>query len=87
VDGVETYGSIEEALEALRGEERIFIIGGGEVYVQFLARAHELHLTVVDREVDADTFFPPYEHLLGTVFAHVSTEPRDGYRFEYYRRM
>jgi dihydrofolate reductase len=86
VDGVETYGSIEDALEALRGEERIFIIGGGEVYAQFLARAHELYLTIVDREVDADTFFPPYEHLLGTTFVLVNTEPHDGYRFEYYRR-
>ncbi len=86
VDGVETYGSLEEVLEALRGEERIFIIGGGEVYAQFLARAHELYLTIVDREVDADTFFPPYEHLLGTTFVLVNTEPHDGYRFEYYRR-
>lgn len=86
VDGVETYGSIDDALEALHDEERIFIIGGGEVYAQFLTRAHEVHLTIVDREVDADTFFPAYEHLLGTTFLLVSTEPRDGYRFESYRR-
>jgi len=86
VDGVETYGSLEDALEALHGEERIFIIGGGDVYSQFLTRAHELYLTIVDREVDADTFFPPYEHLLETTFAHISTEPHEGYRFECYRR-
>ena len=86
LDGVETYGSIEDALEALRGEERIFIIGGGEVYAQFLARAHELYLTIVDREVDADTFFPQYEHLLGSTFSLVSTESHDGFRFEDYRR-
>jgi dihydrofolate reductase len=85
-EGVETYGSVEEVLRVLAGEDRMFVIGGGEVYAQFLDRADELYLTLVDREVDADTFFPPYEHLLEAVFARVSTEPHDGFRFEFYRR-
>jgi dihydrofolate reductase len=86
LSGVETYPSIDLALEALKGEERVFVIGGGRVYAQTLDRADELYLTVVDREVDADTFFPPYGHLLGTTFERVSTEQHDGYCFENYRR-
>jgi dihydrofolate reductase len=86
VPGVETYGSVEAALDALKREERVFVIGGGRVYAQLLDRADELYLTVVDREVDADTFFPPYEQLVGTRFECVGIEPHEGYRFEDFRR-
>jgi len=87
VPGVEAYRSIEEALAALRGEDRIFVIGGGEVYAQCLERADELYLTIVDREVDADTFFPSYEHLIGSRFSCAGIESHDGFRFEDYRRL
>jgi dihydrofolate reductase len=86
VDGVETYGSIDAALAALRGEERIFVIGGGKVYAQLIGRAEELYLTIVDREVEADTYFPPYEHLLGSTFSLVSSDVHQGFRFDFYRR-
>lgn len=38
----------------------IFIIGGGQIYKQAMPFADRLDLTVVDKEVDADTFFPDY---------------------------
>jgi dihydrofolate reductase len=84
--GVETYRSVKEALDALKGEERVFVIGGGRVYAQLIDLADELYLTIVDREVDADTFFPPYEHLLSTRFECAGIEPHEGYTFENYRR-
>lgn len=84
---VETYTSLDAALGALADQERVFVIGGGEVYAQVLERADELFLTIVDREVDADTFFPPFEHLLGKVFQLVNRELRDGYSFEEYTRI
>ena len=31
-EGVETFDSIESALEALEGEEELMVIGGGQVY-------------------------------------------------------
>jgi dihydrofolate reductase len=86
IEGVESHRSIAEALDALKGEERIFVIGGGKVYAQLLDAADELHLTLVDQYVDADTFFPSYEHLLGTKFECAGIEEHDGYRFADYRR-
>jgi dihydrofolate reductase len=86
LDDVESYLSIDAALNALHREERIFVIGGGEVYAQLLPRADELYLTVVEREVDADTFFPAYASLLETGFILRRSEPRDGFRFEEYTR-
>ena len=84
---VETFSSIEAALQALAGEERVFVIGGGQIYSRLLEQADELYLTLVDNEVDGDTYFPPYEHLLGSKFSNVSEEARDGYRFADYQRI
>ncbi len=86
IAGVETYASIDRALEALEGEDVVFVIGGGETYAQLLPKADLLYLTVVDQEPDADTFFPPYAHLLGTVYTLAASEQHEGYRFEDYVR-
>ena len=86
IPGVETYASVDQALYALKGEEVVFVIGGGEVYAQLLPKADMLYLTVVDQEPDADTFFPLYAHLLGTVYTLVASEQHEGYRFEDYVR-
>ena len=44
-EGVETFDSIEGALEALEGEEELMVIGGGQVYRQALSQARRIHLT------------------------------------------
>jgi dihydrofolate reductase len=87
IPGVETYGSIPEALQALAGLDTVFVIGGGHVYAALLERADRLHLTLVDREVEADTFFPPYEHLLGLQFRLTNAEDHSGFAFVDYERI
>ncbi len=87
IPGIETYRSVEEALDALKGEERVFVIGGAAMYAAVLDRADELYLTRVDREVDADTFFPYYEHLLHGTFELTSREDRGQIVFEDYVRV
>ena len=49
--------SIEEALDAASGDE-VFILGGSEVFRLTLPLADRLHLTLVDADVEGDTFFP-----------------------------
>ena len=83
---VETVSSVEEALDALGDLERLFIAGGGSVYVQFLDRADRLELTLVEGDFEGDTFFPPFEHLVGPVFAVEEEDRREGFRFVTYRR-
>jgi dihydrofolate reductase len=46
----------------LTGRE-IFICGGAQLYQQALPLCSDLYLTVVQRAVEGDTFFPPFEHL------------------------
>lgn len=40
-----------------------WLCGGVQLYRQFLGRCSELYLSVIDREVEGDAFFPPFEHL------------------------
>lgn len=60
-DGIEVYGTIDEALKNL-DEDKIFVIGGASVYAQFIDRADELYLTEVDAEDrEADAYFPQFD--------------------------
>lgn len=60
-EGCITVYSIEEALAYCNESEESFIIGGGSVYRQFLPHANKLYLTVVHKDFEADTFFPPID--------------------------
>lgn len=48
--------SWNEAMKSTKGEE-VFVSGGSEIYKLALPYADKLFLTVVDTEVDGDTFF------------------------------
>ena len=86
VEGVETYPTIAGALEALQNEEKVFVIGGGEIFAQLLDSADELRLTLVDQDAEGDTFFPPYEHLVGSVFRVMNRETHEGFTYADYVR-
>ncbi|MEE6389634.1 MULTISPECIES: dihydrofolate reductase [Microbacterium] len=45
--------------EAVRGQEKVWIIGGAEIFRQVIADADRLEVTELDLEVDGDTFAPP----------------------------
>ncbi|HEX9613928.1 MAG TPA: dihydrofolate reductase, partial [Bacteroidota bacterium] len=85
--GVETYGTIPEALKAVENQEKVFVFGGGEIFAAMLERADLWYLTLVDNDESGDTFFPPYEHLIGNSFLLVGREEHEGYRFLDYRRV
>ncbi len=61
-EGCTTVYSIEEALEYCNEQEESFIIGGGSIYRQFMPHANKLYITRVNRDFDADTFFPEVDN-------------------------
>lgn len=58
VEGVERVHSPEMALTVCGDEERVSIIGGGEIYRHFMPLAHELFITRVHENFEGDTYFP-----------------------------
>ena len=50
--------SIEQGLDLVADHDRVFVMGGAEIYQQLLDRADELFLTEVDINVDGDCWFP-----------------------------
>jgi dihydrofolate reductase len=87
-EGAERAGSVEEAMRLVEGAERVFVIGGAEVYAASLPFADELVLTEIDADVDGDTLFPGWDR---DAFEEVSREEEvavDGTRFAFvtYRR-
>jgi dihydrofolate reductase len=83
---IETFPSIEAALDAVQEESILFIGGGATVYEQFLPLADRMELTLIEGDYEGDTFFPEYEHLVGPVFEVAEVDERDGFRFVTYVR-
>ena len=58
---VDCFSSVEECVEKLdaEGTSILFVIGGSKVYRNFIHRADELHITLVDKNTEGiDTYFP-----------------------------
>ena len=86
VAGVESYTSIDAALRALQNAEKVFVIGGGEIFAAILDRVDMIQLTLIEREVEGDTYFPPYEALVSTKFRLVHEEQHKGFKYLDYAR-
>src|SRR5512139_225026 len=63
IAGVQTVSSLDELRDPKLGltEREIFICGGAQVYREALPFCSDLFLTLVNRTVEGDTFFPPFE--------------------------
>ncbi len=79
--GAEVVGSVEELFDVLDAAEENFIIGGAQVFNELIPYAEEIFLTVVDAEVQADTFFPDIED-----FKLSAAQIFDGFEFRRYTR-
>ncbi len=55
--GCEVAHSVEEALAKCEGET-LFVIGGAEIYEQFMPYADTIYLTVIEQEMEGDAYFP-----------------------------
>ncbi|MDH5425120.1 MAG: type 3 dihydrofolate reductase [Gammaproteobacteria bacterium] len=57
-EGCDIAWSTEQALELAADAEEIMIIGGANIYQQFLERADRIYLTLVQSEFEGDAWFP-----------------------------
>lgn len=67
--------TISEVLE-LAKRDTLFIIGGGDVYRQFLPFACRIELTLIDADYEGDTYFPEIDSRQWSVQAEESFTDR-----------
>jgi dihydrofolate reductase len=62
-NGAVVVRTIEQAIEYARaaGDDEAMVIGGGEIYALALPKADRLYFTLIDTEMDGDTFFPAFD--------------------------
>ncbi len=83
------FDSLSEALNYLKSENEIFVIGGGQIYTQALPLADKLYLTLVEKtpehpdgKFEADTFFPEYEKIF-TKKIFEEKQNKNGYKYTF----
>ena len=58
IEGCLIAHSLPEAIKLCAGDEKVFIVGGADIYAQSLHLADTLYLTEVQQDVEGDAHFP-----------------------------
>lgn len=79
--------SIEDALEksSQLGRE-VFVAGGGEIYSQTINMADDLHLSVIDTDVEGDVKFPSFSESDFDIIEEKHFESNINYTYRHYHR-
>lgn len=85
IDGCEVYSDVENLLaDPTLKHEKIFIMGGGEIYRLFLPLAKRIFLTHVDVEITGDTTFPEIgEEWIEYSRESFKADKKNDYNFEF----
>jgi dihydrofolate reductase (trimethoprim resistance protein) len=59
-EGCEIFSSMEDILNHYQTENEIMIAGGGQLYAETIQQADRIHLTIIDKEIEGDIFFPDF---------------------------
>ncbi len=83
---VPTFTSANKALDYLKGEEIIFVIGGGEIYKLLWKEIDKLIVTEIHKVYEGDIYFPEYRDEIGTTWSEIKREDRGELSFVVYER-
>ena len=78
--GCDIARSTDAAISLAGDAGEVIVIGGGEIYRQFLPRADRIYLTRVSVDIEGDAHFPPLldgEWLESTSDAHAADEANE----------
>ena len=89
----ETLHSKDEVLNYAKNnpDEKIFIIGGDNIYHQFIENSSRLYVTIVNEEypIDADSFFPEIDKKIWkevSISDYIISDNSPNYRYIIYER-
>ena len=85
---VPVFDSVDSALLALQDDnpQEVVIMGGGQLYAQMVDQVERLYLTLIDAEIEGDTYFPDWTQV-GEWFEvsreHHPADERHAYAFDF----
>ncbi|MDO4982271.1 MAG: dihydrofolate reductase [Eubacteriales bacterium] len=89
IEGAEVVHSTEEALAAASGYEKVMVIGGASVYMQFFSLLDRVYVTKIDAHAESTAYFPNLDHNPDFVCEHEGEEQEENgikFRFCTYKR-
>lgn len=89
-EGCLVAGGLPEAIDLCDKDDKVFIVGGADIYTQALQFADSLYLTEIGASVEGDAFFPAFDRNEWQETArtsHAQSEPQPlEFDFVVYRR-
>ena len=90
IDGADVAHSLEEAYNIAK-DDKMFVIGGGDVFSQAITNADRIYATEIDEDFpDADTFFPQIDkniwHVISTRDGVTNDKNAFAHKFVVYER-
>ena len=76
--------TLESAVKLFEDREKVFIIGGGNVFSQSVDLADELYITRTHQEFEGDTFFPDIDY---TKYEELSKQIDKNVSYYHYKRL
>ena len=87
IEGCTMASSLQESIEiAKKIHEKIFIIGGGEIFKQSMVVADSIYLSIIHREIPGDVFFPDFTESEFIKTFSEDVDASEHYTFEIYER-
>lgn len=75
--------TVEQALDECGGAQEAMVMGGASLYEQFLNQADKLYLTLVDAELEGDTWFPSWDEADWRLISRQDHQPDDNNDYPY----
>jgi dihydrofolate reductase len=86
-DDIEEKRSLDSSFSSSspshNSSKEIFIIGGGEIYKEGLPLTDKLYITLIDKELEGDTFFPDYSQFKKILYKEDRVDEKTGITYQW----
>jgi dihydrofolate reductase/dihydrofolate reductase (trimethoprim resistance protein) len=86
-EGCEVFTSMKSILDHYQSEEEIMIAGGGQLYADTIHQADNIHLTIIDKEIEGDIFFPEFDKNLFEIVTQEKVDAEIPYTYYNFKRI
>lgn len=85
-EGCEVFTSMKEILQHYKNEAEIMIAGGGQLYADTIDQADTIHLTIIDKMIEGNIYFPEFDKSLYEIIKQEYVDAEIPYTFFTFQR-